>query len=84
MRMAKIFTNFALSIPHLLLYIILTMSNVIHPLHTDIQPRNSSHSPSAILLIRCVSWRLRLCSITSVRQVYATERVGERCSECSW
>ena len=64
MRMAKIFTNFALSIPHLLLYII--------------------HSPSAILLIRCVSWRLWLCSITSVRQVYATERVGERCSECSW
>ncbi len=38
MRMAKIFTNFALSIPHLLLYIILTMSNIIHPLHTDIQP----------------------------------------------
>ena len=38
MRMAEIFTNFALSIPHLLLYIILTMSNIIHPLHTDIQP----------------------------------------------
>ena len=36
--MAKIFTNFALSISHLLLYIILTMSNIIHPLHTDIQP----------------------------------------------
>lgn len=38
MRMAKIFTNFALSIPHLLLHFILTMSNVIHPLYTDIQP----------------------------------------------
>ena len=38
MRMAKIFTNFALSIPHLLLHFILTMSNIIHPLYTDIQP----------------------------------------------
>lgn len=36
--MAEIFTNFALFIPHLLLHFILTMSNIIHPLHTDIQP----------------------------------------------